>query len=252
MAGQQDSGNEDSGAINQMMKVTDEKMNDMKLKNKLFAPSLDVNLLLGEAGLSLVARLRASSSRLGLIVLGLAEPEEMGKGYRSGVHMYLPRTFLANPLLRSLESLMGNFMKSKLLGLVPAIMMLGIWGTAQSAETTQLLNSGTSWNGVAIHYPEGAPNVTAVKIRLKNGEVTAIHCHPVPLFAYILKGQLRVTTGLGQSRVFKRGEAMVEVMDTWHQGKAVKGPVELIAFYAGVEGTPVSEVQGDGNSDCQP
>ena len=143
-------------------------------------------------------------------------------------------------------------MKSPFLDLYLAAVMLTICHVAQSAETTPLLNSGTSWNGGAINYPEGAPNVTAVKIRLKNGEVTAIHCHPVPLFAYILKGQLRVTTGLGQSRVFKRGEAMVEVMDTWHQGKAVKGPVELIAFYAGVEGTPVSEVLGDGNSDCQP
>jgi quercetin dioxygenase-like cupin family protein len=132
------------------------------------------------------------------------------------------------------------------------VLLLAAAGAVQSAETTPLLEAGTSWNGGAIHYPEGVPQVTAVKIRLKNGEATPIHCHPVPLFAYILKGQLRVTTGLGQSRVFKRGEALVEVMDTWHQGKAVKGPVELVAFYAGVEGTEVSELQGSGTSDCQP
>jgi hypothetical protein len=52
--------------------------------------------------------------------------------------------------------------------------------------------------------------------------------------------------------VFKRGEALIEVMDTWHQGKAVKGPVELVAFYAGVEGTEVTELKGSATSDCQP
>lgn len=124
--------------------------------------------------------------------------------------------------------------------------------SAQAAKTTPLLDAEKSWNGGTFHYPEGTPKVTAVKIRLKHGESTAIHCHPVPLFAYILKGHLRVTTGRGESRVFKRGEAMVEVMDTWHQGKAVKGPVELVAFYAGAEGTEVSELQGSEASGCQP
>lgn len=124
--------------------------------------------------------------------------------------------------------------------------------SANAAKTTPLLDAQTSWNGAAFHYPEGTPKVTAVKIQLKHRESTAIHCHPVPLFAYIVKGQLRVTTGRGESRVFKRGEALVEVMDTWHQGKAIKGPVELVAFYAGVEGTAVTEIEGDGASDCQP
>jgi quercetin dioxygenase-like cupin family protein len=141
-------------------------------------------------------------------------------------------------------------MKLPQLGFVT--LLLAVAGAVQSAETTLLLEAGRSWDGGTIHYPEGMPKVTAVKIRLKNGEATPIHCHPVPLFAYILKGQLRVTTGLGQARVFKRGEALIEVMDTWHQGKAVKGPVELVAFYAGVEGVEVTELKGSATSDCQP
>jgi quercetin dioxygenase-like cupin family protein len=123
---------------------------------------------------------------------------------------------------------------------------------AIASETTTLLNSGTSWNGGSFAYPDGAPKVTAVKIRLKNGESTPIHCHPVPLYAYILKGRLRVTTGYGQTRVFKRGEAMIEVMDTWHQGKAINGPVELVAFYSGVEGTEDTELKGQANINCKP
>jgi len=145
---------------------------------------------------------------------------------------------------------MKHMTKFSRLGLIT--LMLALSAPVQSARTTSLLDTETSWNGGVFHYPEGTPKVTAVKIRLKPGESTAIHCHPVPLFAYILKGHLRVTTGLGQSRVFKRGEAMVEVMDTWHQGKAIRGPVELVAFYAGAEGIPVTELEGADNGDCQP
>ena len=66
---------------------------------------LDVNLP-GEDGLSLCARLRASSPRIGLIVLsGLVEPEQMGKGYRSGADLYLPKPFHADTLLPALQSL---------------------------------------------------------------------------------------------------------------------------------------------------
>ena len=66
---------------------------------------LDVNLP-GEDGLSLCARLRASSPRLGLVVLsGLAEPEQIGRGYRSGADLYLPKPFHAETLLPALESL---------------------------------------------------------------------------------------------------------------------------------------------------
>ena len=72
--------------------------------------------------------------------------------------------------------------------------------SAHAAKTTPLLDAGTSWNGAAFHYPEGTPKVTAVKIQLKHGESTPIHCHPVPLFAYIVKGQLRVTTRRGEAR----------------------------------------------------
>jgi len=153
-----------------------------------------------------------------------------------------PPAFIANR--------MNPAMKCPLLSALT--LSLAFCFSAQAAKTTPLLDAETSWNGGTFHYPEGTPKVTAVKIRLKQGESTAIHCHPVPLFAYILKGHLRVTTGLGQSRVFKRGEAMVEVMDTWHQGKAIRGPVELVAFYAGAEGIPVTELEGADNGDCQP
>jgi len=105
---------------------------------------------------------------------------------------------------------------------------------ALSATTEILTRSLTSWNGGEFHYPSGTPEITAARIRLEAGEQTAWHCHTAPLFAYVLQGRLEISTDSGQQHVFKRGDAIIEVMDTWHRGTAIKGPVELVAFYAGI------------------
>ena len=105
---------------------------------------------------------------------------------------------------------------------------------ALSATTDILTRSLTSWNGGEFHYPSGTPEVTAARIRLEAGEQTAWHCHTAPLFAYVLQGRLEISTDSGQQHVFNRGDAIMEVMDTWHRGTAIKGPVELVAFYAGI------------------
>lgn len=66
---------------------------------------LDVGLP-GENGLSLCVRLRSSSPRVGIVMLsGLAEPDQMGRGYHSGADLYLPKPFHAATLLPALESL---------------------------------------------------------------------------------------------------------------------------------------------------
>ena len=49
---------------------------------------------------------------------------------------------------------------------------------------------------------------------------------------------------LGATRVFEAGEALVEVVDRLHTGRALPGSdVEVIVFYAGTPGTPVTRIQ---------
>ena len=68
-----------------------------------------------------------------------------------------------------------------------------------------------------------------------------MHKHPFINAAVVLRGELTVTTGKGQVLRAKAGHPIIEVVNEWHYG-ANDGiePVELIAFYAGIKGTPIT------------
>jgi quercetin dioxygenase-like cupin family protein len=96
-----------------------------------------------------------------------------------------------------------------------------------------LLTTSTSWNGGSFSYPDGVPEVTVVTLKMEEGDETGFHCHPVPAFAYIISGSIMVETASGEQMTLNAGDAMVEVMDTIHNGRAMGGPIELVAFYSG-------------------
>lgn len=97
----------------------------------------------------------------------------------------------------------------------------------------QLNKTQTSWDGGVIYYPQGKAEITSVKLRIEENKITEFHCHPVPTFGYILQGELMIETKNGKKITLKKGESVVEVMQTIHRGQAINGPVELIVFYAG-------------------
>ena len=109
-------------------------------------------------------------------------------------------------------------------------------------QSEVLLKTTTSWNGAPIRYPQGVAELTSVKVRLEQGAQTPFHCHPVPTFAYMLSGVLEVQAVDGAHKRFKHGESLAEVIDTWHRGQAIDGPVEIIVFYAGSRGIPTTIV----------
>jgi len=91
----------------------------------------------------------------------------------------------------------------------------------------------TSWDDGVIYYPQGQAEITSVKLRIEENQLTEFHCHPVPTFGYVLYGELVIETKNGKKITLKEGESVVEVMRTIHRGRAINGPVELIVFYAG-------------------
>ena len=66
----------------------------------------------------------------------------------------------------------------------------------------------------------------------------------MPLSDYVLKGSVTVVTAAGKSRLFKTGEAFIEVSNTWHKG-IFNEDTELLVFYAGKKGVPLAVKQGD-------
>lgn len=109
-----------------------------------------------------------------------------------------------------------------------------------TSAAEELLKTGTSWDGGLIEYPVGDPQITSVILRISPDQTPPFHCHPVPTMGYVLSGTVQIETASGQRKQFSAGESVVEVMRTIHRGVAIGGPAEIVVFYAGAEGLPVT------------
>ncbi len=127
--------------------------------------------------------------------------------------------------------------------------MRGIWGllclVAIGAVAEPLLQSTRSWDGGAISYPDGEAEITSVILRIEEGQEPPFHCHPVPTMGYVLRGVARLETQDGKTVTVREGQSVVEVMKTVHRGTAIEGPVEIVVFYAGARGLPVTVMPAD-------
>ena len=107
-----------------------------------------------------------------------------------------------------------------------------------SAGVRTILSTGTTVTGEPIKYPTGAPaQLTAVEITLAPGQQTGWHTHPVPLFGYILDGELTVDYGPKGQRVYRKGDGFAEATNEAHNGRNLADkPVTILAVFAGMEG----------------
>jgi quercetin dioxygenase-like cupin family protein len=100
-----------------------------------------------------------------------------------------------------------------------------------------LLSTSTSIIGETIRYPKtGRAHVTAAIVTLAPGGKTIKHKHGVPLFAYILDGELTVDYGKHGKRTYRKGQTFMEAMNTPHVGiNTGSEPVRLLAVYMGAK-----------------
>lgn len=97
-----------------------------------------------------------------------------------------------------------------------------------------LLTTGKTVVGETIQYPKGRANVTAAIFTLEPGNKSMLHKHGVPLFAYILEGELTVDYGKHGKKTYKQGDAVMEAMNVAHfSTNAGAVPVKLLAVYMG-------------------
>jgi quercetin dioxygenase-like cupin family protein len=133
------------------------------------------------------------------------------------------------------------------LGLFLIVMTASYGQNVPKTEVVKLVESSKSWNGAALpSYPAGTPQVTILKITIPPHTALKTHKHPVINAGVVLKGVLTVSTETGESMIIKAGEPIVELVNIWHYGKNDgHEPVELIVFYAGIAGTPITVPKGD-------
>lgn len=103
-----------------------------------------------------------------------------------------------------------------------------------------LAKTSRTGNGGKITYPcTDRAEVTAMGVELAPGAETGWHKHPVPVYAYVISGTLVVELEDGALLTFTAGDAIMEVVNSFHNGKNVgSGPVRLAVFYLGEAGTP--------------
>jgi quercetin dioxygenase-like cupin family protein len=137
-------------------------------------------------------------------------------------------------------------MKTTLSILFLLFLPLALFAKDKAALTKEELTASTeAWTGQKLPaYPSGQPEISVLKITIPPGQRLPMHKHPVINAAVVLRGELTVTTGQGKVLHVKAGHPVIEVVNEWHYG-ANHGtePLELIAFYAGVKGTPITVAQ---------
>ncbi len=118
--------------------------------------------------------------------------------------------------------------------------------SAEEIETAIVSNtlakSTHSWDGSQLpSYPDGQPEVTILKITIPAGVKLPLHQHPFINAGVLTKGELTVVTKTGEKLLMSAGDTIVEVVNKWHFGEnSGSVPAEIIVFYSGIKGQPIT------------
>ncbi|MGA8265315.1 MAG: cupin domain-containing protein [Ignavibacteriaceae bacterium] len=109
-------------------------------------------------------------------------------------------------------------------------------------EVDILAKTSSSWNGEALpDYTKGIPEITILKVVIPPKTQLPLHKHTVINAGVLLKGSLMVVTEEQDTLHMKAGDSIVEVVNKWHYGiNEGNEPAEIIVFYAGIKGKPVT------------
>lgn len=130
-----------------------------------------------------------------------------------------------------------------------SVLLLALWlpqtahglDNASGVKVTPLIKTTHTWNGGKIIYPQGPAEITGLMVEIAPGSETGWHEHPVSSFGIVLQGVLEVSLQNGDVKRLQAGDALAEVIDTWHNGRSVgKEPVKIVVFYAGAVGSTLT------------
>lgn len=113
----------------------------------------------------------------------------------------------------------------------------------QTIQVETLLKTDTSDIGQALAYPQvGRAEISICKVTIPPGEATGWHKHSIPVFAYVMQGELQVELKNGKCNVYSKDDCISEVWNTYHNGKNNgTDTVVLIAVYLGGDDKALSE-----------
>ena len=131
-----------------------------------------------------------------------------------------------------------GFLSSLSLWLIPAVLD----AREPQIEVEQILQTTQSWDGTNYQsYPTGQPQLTVLRIKVPPNTALHWHHHPVISVGYVLSGELTLEKkATGERTIVHPGQALAETVQTTHRGFTTNEPVELVVFYAGQVGLPIT------------
>ena len=118
----------------------------------------------------------------------------------------------------------------------------GLCAGEPQVKVEQVLQTMQSWDSSPYtSYPSEQPQITVLKITIPPNTALHWHRHPIISVAYVLSGHLTIEKrDTGERKILEPGEAVAETVQTTHRGLTTDEPVELIVFYAGRAGMPLT------------
>lgn len=109
-------------------------------------------------------------------------------------------------------------------------------------QMSVMVKTTKSWDGSTLpHYAQGQPEVTILKVIIPPKTTLKWHKHPYINAAVMLEGELNVFSKDGDSLKIGKGQSFVELVEKYHYGRNEGSTnAELIVFYAGIEGQPIT------------
>ena len=114
--------------------------------------------------------------------------------------------------------------------------------SAAEVNSVELLRTSQSWNNVELpDYPQGKPELVAVKYTIPPGKKLGWHHHEAMNHGVLVQGELTIIGLDGQTKVVHEGEVVVEMVDAIHHGEnRGSKPVILYMFYLSQKAMPLS------------
>lgn len=104
-----------------------------------------------------------------------------------------------------------------------------------------LLKTSMTRDDELIVYPPGKPEIISVIGTLDKGGRTALHEHPVPVYVYVMQGEVEVKSEGSDPHRYKTGDAFIEAQNRKHQAfNVADGPSKILVVFVGQEGTPTT------------
>ena len=108
--------------------------------------------------------------------------------------------------------------------------------------TTQpLLKTAMTRDNEPIRYPMANPEMISVIGTLEKDGRTPLHMHPVPVYVYVLEGEIELRTEGATPHRYRAGDAFIESQNRRHQAFNVAGgPSKLLVVFVGEAGKPTT------------